>query len=95
MGTIRILDPTGETRPPARHLAARVATLEGKVVGFLDNNKPNVGPLFDTLEQELRREFGVKDVIRRQKPQAPIPVGEEHIRDFLERCQAVVLAMAD
>ena len=84
-----------ETRPPVRQLAARLGSLEGAVIGFLDNNKPNVGPLFETLEQELRRDYGIQAVVRRQKPQAPIPIAEDDLREFKERCQAVILAMAD
>ena len=34
------LDPTGETQPVARALAARPASLDGAVVGLLDISKP-------------------------------------------------------
>ncbi len=93
--TPRILDPAGETRPLEMQLASRPGDLSGLVLGFLDNNKPNVGPLFDTLEEELCRRYGIAGVVRCQKPQAPEPVRQRVIQEFLDRCQAVVLAMAD
>ena len=37
--TFRVLDPTPEKAPPAGHLAPRLATLEGKTIGFISNGK--------------------------------------------------------
>ncbi|MGH7373774.1 MAG: UGSC family (seleno)protein [Candidatus Rokuibacteriota bacterium] len=38
---MEILDPVGSSQAPSRTLAPRLASLQGGVVGVLDNSKPN------------------------------------------------------
>ena len=42
---IRLYDPTAEPRAVAATLAPRLATLDGKRLGILDNGKANAGTL--------------------------------------------------
>ena len=35
--TFRVLDPTAEKAPPAGKAAPRLASLEGKTIGFISN----------------------------------------------------------
>ena len=44
--TFRVLDPTPEKAPPAGQLAPRLATLEGKTVGFISNGKEGTKGFF-------------------------------------------------
>jgi len=51
MGAMKILDPIGSSAAGAQSLAPRPATLQGVVVGVLDNAKPNARGLMTRMEQ--------------------------------------------
>ena len=54
--TFRVLDPTAEKAPPAGQLAPRLATLEGKTIGFISNGKEGTKGFFAHLDRLLREE---------------------------------------
>ena len=91
--TERLLDPTAELNPAARATLPRLATLQGKTVGFLDINKPRGDVFLDRL-QALFEERGVT-VKRYSKPTmtrvAPLEVKQQ----IASECDAVIEALAD
>lgn len=89
---VTIVNPTGRKTTTARALAPRHPSLEGAVVGLLDNNKPGAEELFDGLETRLR-EMGVADEIRRKKahPSARSP----HVTEIAERADVALSALGD
>lgn len=88
-----LLDPGNETVPTARPRAARLAGLDGRIVGLLDISKPGGSVFLDRVEQHLR-ERGA-DVLRFSKPTftKPAPVDLRH--EIATRCDAVIEALAD
>ena len=64
-----VLSPEGKAPTAAARVAAlpRFADLRGKVVGLLDNSKPNADKLGERFEQLLREQFGVAGVVKRRK----------------------------
>jgi hypothetical protein len=70
---ITVLDPSYEEAASAFELPARPATLAGTTVGIISNGKAGTRPFFDHLEQLLRDEWGVADVIRRTKSNYSAP----------------------
>ena len=62
-----VLDPTHELGSPEARLAPRVSEFAGITVGLLSNGKANVGRFYDHLEDLLRNEWGVAEVVRRTK----------------------------
>ena len=64
------LDPEGEAVRPAPGLRQ----LRGTVIGLLDNAKIGTAGLYDHLEVILRERHGVRDFIRRRKPDTSRPV---------------------
>jgi hypothetical protein len=95
MSTITVLDPTAEPRPVPVPLAPRPTTLTGKKIGFLNNSKPNVEALFDTIEERLRERFEVGAVVRRIKKAAGIPAERDLLEEFARECDVAVVAIAD
>ncbi len=89
-----VLDPTAARAAGAAVLAPPLATLAGTTVALLDNGKVNVDRFLDELEAVLRVDHGVRDVVRRRKPNvsAPVPAG---ILADLVACDAVVSAVGD
>ncbi len=92
--TIQVLDPTNETTPAKGQLAPRLVTLRGKTVGFISNGKEGTKGYFRHLEQMLREEHGVADVVMRIKSNYSAPA-DAHIVDELRSWHAVVTGIGD
>jgi hypothetical protein len=78
----------------AARLAPALPSLAGATVGLLDNGKVNVDRFLDHVEDILRREHGVKEVVRRRKPNMSAPAPPEMVVE-LAGCDAVVSAVGD
>ena len=90
-----ILDPTvGAVSRPVR-MAPRLETLEGKVIGLLDNTKANSDRFLAYLGELLRREHGVAEVLPRRKRGASTAVAGELLDELVGSCDAVVTAVGD
>ena len=90
----RVLDPTAETTVAAWQLAPRLASLEGKTVGFISNGKEGTVGYFGHLDRLLRDEFGVAEVIKRVKSNYSAPA-DPHIVDEIPQWDAVVSGLGD
>ena len=93
MGTIKFLDPRSQVDPKDRPLAPGLDTLEGKVVGIIDNGQANSTTMFQELVQLMQEKFHTKEVLFKTKPThmqgAPKPIMEE----ILSRCDAVITGL--
>lgn len=90
-----ILDPTvGPVSRPVR-MAPRLDTLEGKVIGLLDNSKANSDHFLAYLQETLRRQHGVAEFLPRQKRGASGVTPAELLDELAGRCDAVVTAVGD
>ena len=88
-----LYDPTAEPRILAAGLAPRLASLEGKRAGILDNSKANAGTLMLAVVERLKERYGVRDVIKREKGIAGPP--SPSILDDLTTCDFVLVGSAD
>jgi hypothetical protein len=91
-----LYDPTAPRRDGGESLQrkARVA-LEGAVVGFIDNAKPNFNHLVDDLAELLESRYGVRAVVKRRKRSASVPAPEEMIREVASQCDLVITGSGD
>ena len=63
--TITILDPAAPAGiAAAQRVFKPLETLQGKVVGFIDNSKPNFNFLADDLTELLKSKYGVARAVR-------------------------------
>ena len=92
--TFRVLDPTPEKAPPAGQLAPRLATLDGKTIGFISNGKEGTKSFFAHLERMLRDQHGVAEVVSRTKSNYSAPA-DRHIVDEIGRWHAVISGIGD
>ena len=90
---LRVLDPRLEAEGEAMALAPPRA-LAGATVGFLDNAKIGTARFYDHVESILRSRFGVREFIRRRKPDASRPVPPEMLGE-LRGADAIVSAVGD
>ena len=93
MATIKFLDPRVTINPKDRPLVPGLDTLEGKVIGIIDNGQANSTTMFQELAQLMEETFHTKEVLFKTKPThmqgAPKPIMEE----ILNRCDAVITGL--
>jgi hypothetical protein len=92
--TLRVLDPRLDAEGEATKPAPALASLQGTVIGLLDNAKVGTAIYFDHLERILRERYGVREFIRRRKPDASRPVPEAMLGE-LSAADAIVSAVGD
>jgi hypothetical protein len=90
-----LLDPTDKVDRGEKSFAPRLDTLAGKTVGLLDINKAKGVFFLDRVEEVLRAQHGVKDVLRRKKSSPGRLASEQLKADLLEKCDAVIEALSD
>jgi hypothetical protein len=91
---MKVLDPRLDAEGDAMAMAPALASLEGATVGFIDNAKIGTERFYDHVEAILRGRFGVREVIRRRKPDSSRPVPPEMLAE-LSAADAVVSAVGD
>ena len=69
-------------------------SLDGALVGLLDNAKIGTARFYDHLEALLRARFGVREVIRRRKPDSSRPAPAELLGE-LSAADAIVSGIGD
>lgn len=89
------LDPRGASTHSGEGIAARPATLDGKVIGLLSNNKPNSELLLRDVADMIEAEYAVKSVVAANKGSHRIPAPAEMIADLADKCDAVIVATAE
>ena len=92
--SIRVLDPRLDPEGEDPRMAPALASLDGATVGFIDNAKIGTAVFLDHLERMLRERHGVRDVMRRRKPDSSRPVPREMLAE-LSAADAIVSAVGD
>ena len=92
--TLTVLDPRLSPEGEAARLAAPLGSLDGALVGLLDNAKIGTARFYDHVEDILRSRHGVREFIRRRKSDATRPA-PGHIIAELSGADAIVSAIGD
>ena len=92
--TIRVLDPRQSAEGEALRPAPALAALGGSVIGLLDNAKIGTARFYDFVEQMLRERYGVREFIRRRKPDASRPVSPALLGELLG-ADAIISGIGD
>jgi hypothetical protein len=92
--TLRILDPTNESKAAGIKPAPRLSSLEGKTIGIITNAKEGTRGYFAHLERILRQEMRVADVIWREKSNYSAPA-DAHIVSEITNWHAVFAGVGD
>ena len=92
--TLRILDPRQAAEGETPRLAPAVQSLNGAVIGLLDNAKIGTARFYDHVEEILRSQFGVREFIRRRKPDTSRPVPPEMLGE-LSGADAIISGIGD
>jgi len=92
---VLLYDPTATRQPEPGVAPGKLGSLAGKVVGFIDNAKPNFDHLVDDLADLLTGKYGVRQVIKRQKRSASVPAPDEIVRELADACDVVIAGSGD
>ena len=91
--TLRVLDPRQSAEGEPVTMAPPLATLDGAVVGLLDNAKIGTATFYDHVEALLKR-HGVREVVRRRKPDSSRPAPDPLLGE-LSAADAIVSGIGD
>ncbi len=90
-----LLDPTDTVERSQKAFAPRLDSLSGTTIGLLDISKAKGSFFLDRVEEVLREQYGVKEVLRCMKPTVTRPAPEPIRVELRERCDAVIEALSD
>lgn len=93
--SLLLIDPTTPS-----HIASRSARelndgLKGKVIGFIDNAKPNFNYLAADIAYILQKEHGIHSAKIHRKMAASVPAAADVIADLATTCDLVVTGSGD
>jgi len=92
--TIRTLNPTYEEVVAPRGEAPRLVSLKGATVGLLDNSKRCATHFLNYVEEILRADHEVFDVVRWEKSNVSAPAPDDVMARLVD-CDAMITAMGD
>ena len=92
---ISVFDPSAPERSGGIQRRAPLDGLKGKVVGFIDNSKPNFNYLVEDLSQLLIEKHGVKAVIKQRKRSASQGLSEAAMNELVAQTDAIITGSGD
>ena len=95
MKNIEVLIPEVEAEFGEIRMAERTMELNGSVVGFLWNSKPNGDLLLRKLEYLFRKQFRLSNTVMRKKPLPSSKAPEDILEELSSKCSFVLLAIGD
>ena len=90
-----LLDPTDQMEQEPQAFAPRLESLSGKTVGLLDISKSKGASFLDRVEEVLRADYGVSEVVRRMKPTVARPAPDDLRAELVAQCDAIIEALSD
>ena len=92
---MQVYDPTAPSPQATQNLRRSVGDLNGKVVGFIDNSKPNFNLLIDDIAALLTSRYGVKAIVKTGKRGASMPATPQVLDELAAQCDLVVTGSGD
>ena len=92
-----VLSPEGKAQTSAAKVAGlpQFGDLRGKVVGLLDNSKPNADKLAERLAELLKEKYGVASVISRRKLSAQQGAPKQYLDELAAQADIVLSGLGD
>jgi len=92
-----VLSPEGKAQTSAAKVASvpQFADLRGKVVGFLDNSKPNADKLAERFAELLKEKYGVANLITRRKLTAQQGAPKRYLDELASQTDFVICGLGD
>jgi hypothetical protein len=94
-GIMLVYEPVAPCLTETRESRQALDNLAGKVIGFIDNSKPNFSLLVDDLAQILIEKHGVKSVVKRRKKSASQGAPDAVVNELVSQVDAVITGSGD
>ena len=95
MTTIYTLDPRDTAETPAAARALRPASLDGKTLGLLSNNKPHSEELLRMVADIIGQRYSLAGVVEYNKGGHQWPAEHSALEDLARRCDVMIHATAE
>jgi len=92
---IEVYKPTGTLAMESIRLSTRLDTLDGKVLGIVNNGKWNSKDLLVEIESILTKIFNVSEVLWWKKESYSSPSPQDLREEIAKKCDAVLTAIGD
>jgi len=92
-----VLNPEGKAQSSAAKVASvpQFTDLRGKVVGLLDNSKPNADKLAERFAELLQENYGVAGVVTRRKLTAQQGAPQQYLDELASQTDFVISGLGD
>ena len=92
-----VLSPEGKAQTSAAKVAGlpQFTDLRGKVLGLLDNSKPNADKLAERFAELLKEKYGVASVITRRKLTAQQGAPKQYLDELAAQADFVLSGLGD
>ena len=92
-----VLSPEGKAQTSAVRIAGlpQFTDLRGKIVGVLDNSKPNADKLAERFAELLKEKYGVASVITRRKLTAQQGAPKKYLDELAAQADIVLSGLGD
>ena len=90
-----IYDPIAPCLTQTLESRQALDSLAGKVIGFIDNSKPNFNHLVEDLSRILVEQHGAKGVVLRRKRSASQGLAEAVMNELVGQVDAVITGSGD
>lgn len=92
-----VLSPEGKAQTSAAKVAGlpQFTDLRGKVLGLLDNSKPNADKLAERFAELLKEKYGVASVITRRKLTAQQGAPKPYLDELAAQADIVLSGLGD
>ena len=94
-GKLVAFDPRDEGQIEAFVLATRPASLDGKVVGLLANNKPHSEELLRMISEVMAEHYSIKGIVEYNKRGHQWPATPEALNELAGQCDVMIHATAE
>ena len=92
-GIVGLFDPTGHVKVRNRELAPRLASLDDKVMGIVDDGLGNSHVLLEALADEIAKTFAVRRGRIAVKPSLSSPLPDDTFADMLTEVDFVLVGV--
>ena len=93
MTTLRFLDPRAAVTPNDQPLVPGLDTLEGKIIGIIDNGQANSTDMFKELSRLLQDRLHTREVLFKTKPTHMQGAPKAIMEEVIARCDAVITGL--
>lgn len=95
MRQVLVVAPIGIPSGNRVERSAPLESLDGLVVGILDNTKPNFNHLTEELVGQLQQRFRIKEIVRHRKSNPAVSAKPAMLQELVQRCDLVITGSAD